>query len=344
MTAIVSRLIEICSNPENQLDSPNPHSKEYFQKFFATHFFVSRQLPVKARMNGLRKPRKRKKEKNKILRRNEMKNMNLKKAMFGLVSSFMVFGIFMATQTFAAVERAMVLQGGATASTETSVLIHNALPITVRFTVKRDGSDNNFAQRRVRFQLISPNGATESVIRSIGGANEVFTLQLPAAGGGNNVRNWRATMQNFESASAAEVNQPVRGTAEFFTTGTQTATIPAPAKFGLVQSGSATKTISMPFTGDLKIQANWDTDELTIVNFRLKFELYKGNTLLASDTGYSRDSIILGISDSQRMKISYRVKASDFQIPGDWKVKVYGSTSGKVKNIDLKMSIADGLF
>jgi hypothetical protein len=314
------------------------------RKFFAARFFVSRQLTVKARLDGLQKPLKGKRRKTKILGETKMKNMNLKKAMFGLVSSFMVFGIFMATQTFAAVERAMVLQGGASASAETSVLIHNALPITVRFTMKRDGSDNNFAQRRVRFQLISPSGATESVIRSIGGANEVFTLQLPAAGGGNNVRNWRATMQNFESAGAPEVNQPVRGTAEFYTTGTQTATISAPAKFGLVQSGSATKTISMPFTGDLKIQANWDTDELTIVNFRLKFELYKGNTLLASDTGYSRDSIILGISDSQRMKISYRVKASDFQIPGDWKVKVYGSTSGKVKNIDLKMSIADGLF
>lgn len=273
-----------------------------------------------------------------------MKNMNLKKAIFGLVSSFMVFGIFMATQTFAAVERAMVLQGGASANTETSVLIHNALPITVRFTVKRDGSDNNFAQRRVRFQLVSPNGDVDSVIRSIGGANEVFTLQLPAAGGGNNVRNWKATMLNFETAGNAEINQPVRGTAEFFTTGTQTATISAPAKFGIVQSDSVTKTISMPFTGNLTIQANWDTDEITLENYQLKFELYKGSTRLASDTGYSRDSIILGISDSQRMKISYQVKASDFQIPGDWKVKVYGSTRGKVKNVDLKMKVADGLY
>lgn len=276
-----------------------------------------------------------------------MKNMNFKKAMLGVVSSFMMVGMFMAaaaTQTLAAVERAMVLQGGVQANIESSVLIHNALPITVRFTVKRDGSDNNFAQRRVRFQLISPNGAIESVVRSIGGANEVFTLSLPAAGGGNSVRQWKAVMRNFEATGNPEVNQPVRGTVEFFTTGTKTAAIPAPVKFGLVQSGSATKTISMPFTGDLTIQANWDTDELTLTNFQLKYELYKGSTRLASDTGYSRDSLIIGISDSQRMKISYRVKASDFQIPGDWKVKVYGSPSGKVKNIDLKMKISDGLF
>ncbi len=136
----------------------------------------------------------------------------------------------------------------------------------------------------------------------------------------------------------------VRGTVEFFTTGSQTSTISAPTKFGLVQSGSATKTIRMPFTGNLTIQANWDTDEFTFENYQLKFELYKGNTLLASDTGYSRDSVIFGITDSQRMKISYQVKATDFQIPGDWKVKVYGSSKGKVKNIALKMKIGDGLF
>lgn len=244
----------------------------------------------------------------------------------------------------AAEVRSMVLQGGLQATTQTTALIHNALPITVRFKVRRDGSNNNFAQRQVRFQLISPNGATDAVIRSIGGAEETFELNLPAAGGSNNVRTWRVEMRNLEAAANDEVNQPVRGTVEFFTTGTQTATISAPAKFGIVQSGSVTKTIGMPFTGNLKIQANWDTDEFTLENYQLKFELYKGNTRLASDTGYSRDSVIIGVSASQRMKISYQVKASDFQIPGDWKVKVYGSGKGKVKNISLKMSIADGLY
>lgn len=244
----------------------------------------------------------------------------------------------------AAETRSMVLQGGFQANTQTSALIHNALPITVRFKISRDGSNNNFAQRSVRFQLISPNGAIQTINRSIGGAQETFELNLPAAGGSNNVRTWRVEMRNLEALGNEEVNQAVRGTVEFFTTGTTTATISAPTKFGIVQSGSTTKTISMPFTGNLKIQANWDTDEFTLENFQLKFELYKGNTRLASDTGYSRDSVIVGVSDSQRMKISYQVKASDFQIPGDWKVKVFGSGKGKVKNISLKMSISDGLY
>ena len=276
-----------------------------------------------------------------------MKNLNLRKMVFGIIGSFLMVG-FMAmasvVETFAAETRNMVLQGGLQANTESSALIHNALPLTVRFKVLRDGSNNNFAQRLVRFQLVSPNGATQTISRSIGGAQETVELSLPAAGGSNNVRIWRVAMRNLEAAGNEEVNQPVRGTVEFFTTGTQTATISAPTQFGIVQSGSATKTISMPFTGNLKLQANWDTDEFTLENFQLKFELYKGNTRLASDTGYSRDSIIVGVSDSQRMKISYQVKASDFQIPGDWKVKVYGSSNGKVKNISLKMSISDGLY
>jgi hypothetical protein len=255
-----------------------------------------------------------------------MKNLNLRKVLFGLFSSFLMVGIFLTasvTEAFAEVNVPLVLPGGAQASTEATAFVHNALPVTVRFTVRRDGSDNNFAQRRVRFQLISPSG-TRTLINEVGGSNETFNLSLPAAGGANNVRQWRATMTNLEPSGNEEMNQPVRGSVEFFTTGSQTRTISAPAKFGLVQSGSTEKTITMPFTGDLTIQANWDTDELTLTNFQLKFELYKGSTRLDYDTGYSRDSIILGVSDSQRMKISYRVKASDFQIPGAWKIKVYG--------------------
>ena len=245
---------------------------------------------------------------------------------------------------YASETKNVVLPGGFSAQTTTVIMIHNAIPVTVRFKVSRDGSDNTYAQRGCEFQLISPTGAVDGVTRSIGAISETFELNLPAAGGGSAVRQWKIKLQNFESAANPEVTQPIRGTVEFYSTGSTSAIIAAPAKFGLVQSGSATKTISMPFTGNLTIQANWDTDEISLENYQLKYELYKGSTLLAADTGYSRDSIILGISDSQRMKISYQVKAADFQIAGDWKVKVYGSSKGKVKNIDLKMRISDGLF
>lgn len=272
-----------------------------------------------------------------------MRNNILKNFTVGLVLFATMF-LVNTFQVFAAVERSVVLPGGVSANTEVSALVHNSLPVTVRLKMKRDGSDNNFAERRARFILISPNGATETEIRSIGSTQETFEINLPAAGGDNACRTWRVRVVNFEQGANEEVSQAIRGSVEFFTTGSQTKTISAPNKFGLVQSGSVDKTISMPFTGDLTVQANWDTDELTLENFQLTFELYKGSTKLDSDTGYSRDSIILGISDSQRMKITYKVKASDFAIPGDWKIRVKGSIKGKVKNIDLKMKISDGLY
>jgi hypothetical protein len=258
-----------------------------------------------------------------------------------------IFGLIFLTstlQTLASETRLMVLQGGLTANTETTIWIHNALPVTARFKMRRDGSDNDFAKRKVRFILLSPNGSISVIIPSIGGKEETFDLKLDAAGGANNIRIWKVEMKNFEDAANTEVGQAVRGIVEFFTTDSQIATIPSPPKFGLVQAESATKTITMPFTGNLTIQANWDTDEFSLEAYQLKFQLYKGNALLASDTGYSRDSIVVGASDNQRMKITYRVKSSDFQISGDWKVKVFGSSKGKVKNVDFKMKISDGLY
>jgi|GEM_PF-2980766 len=44
------------------------------------------------------------------------------------------------------------------------------------------------------------------------------------------------------------------------------------------------------------------------------------------------------IANKRRMKMS--VRARDFQIPGDWKIEVYGST--KVKRMTLRIS--DGLY
>ena len=49
---------------------------------------------------------------------------------------------------------------------------------------------------------------------------------------------------------------------------------------------------------------------------------------------------IIGISDSQRMKIDYVTKWADFGGPQPWKIRVRGASQGKVKNVDLKASIS----
>jgi hypothetical protein len=122
--------------------------------------------------------------------------------------------------------------------------------------------------------------------------------------------------------------------------GSGTVTIQAPAKFGIIQSDTVDKNISVPFTGSITLQANWDTDEFTLDNYQLKFSLINSHgNIVATDTGYSRDSFILGISSSQRMKIAYEAKCTDFGGSQSWKIRVRGSSNGKVKNVDIKATI-----
>lgn len=44
------------------------------------------------------------------------------------------------------------------------------------------------------------------------------------------------------------------------------------------------------------------------------------------------------------MKINYRAKCGDFGGSQSWKIRVKGSVYGKVKNVDLKATINEGLF
>ncbi|PWT95591.1 MAG: hypothetical protein C5B55_01105 [Blastocatellia bacterium] len=268
---------------------------------------------------------------------------------------------FPITQVSAEIDRAVTLAAGHGASTEATVNIHNRLTIAASVVLQRAGSDNSFERRRVRLELINPsNQVVDSLNVEIGhdlnqtvsgrnGSNSSpYRLAAPNALGGTGCRGWKVTLKDVEADAGRTPDpstQQITGTVKFFTVGSTTATIDAPAKFGIVQSDTVERNINVPFTGDVKIQANWDTDEITLDNFQLHFSLIntKGE-VVDSDTGYSRDSVILGISDSQRMKITYRAKCTDFGGSSSWKIRVKGSSLGKVKNVDLKMSISDGLF
>ena len=255
-----------------------------------------------------------------------------------------VFVLAFISQAGASVTKNIYLSGGLNATAQVTIFIHNALPITVRFKLHRDGTDNDFGQRLVGYKVISGNGANYSAQRSIGGAVETFEVTMPAAGGSNAVREWKVELKNLEPSTNAEVNKQVSGSVEFFTTGSKTEYPSGPANFNLGKSETVTKTFSLPFTGNLTIQANWDTDEISLEAYELYMELWKGDRLITGDSGYSRDSIVLGISDSQRFKITIQASAGWFQEPGDWKLKIKGSYKGKVKNLDLNIKISDGIY
>jgi hypothetical protein len=241
--------------------------------------------------------------------------------------------------------KSMSLAGGANAIAQVSLFIHNALPVTVRFKLHRDGSDNDFGQRLVGYKLISPNSSEFSAQRSIGGAVETFEANMPAAGGGNAVREWKVELKNLETPSNAEVNKVVSGTVEFLTTGSTTETISV-SKFDLGKQEAITKTLKMPFTGNLKIQANWDTDEISLEAYQIALWFRKeGDNQYYTDKGYSRDSVILGVSSPHRLKLEVKLKASMFlPTAGEWKLRIEGSSKGKIKNVDLKISVSDGIY
>lgn len=255
----------------------------------------------------------------------------------------------------------LTLNAGRGVITDKDVYVHNAHRLQVIiFSVVRAGSDDTIARRKIRMELVNPSGTVvDSLTAGIGhdanqsvngrtGKNksDPYTLTAPAALGGSSAcSRWLVRLVDAETGTAPNPDpssQKVTATVEFNRVlgGASTVTIPAPAKFGIVQSDTVDKNISVPFTGNLTIQANWDTDEFTLDNYQLKFSLINTHgTVVASDTGYSRDSLILGISSSQRMKITYEAKCADFGGPHSWKIHVLGSSHGKVKNVDLKASI-----
>jgi hypothetical protein len=268
------------------------------------------------------------------------------------------------TKVNAEIDRNVTLAAGRGAVTEASVNVHNALRLEVSLSLVRSGSDNIYARRKIRIELVNPSGSIVAFLEpeighdsnfvvngQNGTASNPYKLTAPAAlGGSSRCSDWKIRVRDIEHLVPADPDlspstQQITGTVKFFTFGRTTANIPAPAKFGIEQSGSEERNINVPFTGVMTIQANWDTDEFTLENFPLTFSLINTHgSVVVSDSGFSRDSIILNISPSQRMKISYNAKCADFGGSQSWKIRVQGSSKGKVKNVDLKATITDGVF
>lgn len=255
----------------------------------------------------------------------------------------------------------LTIPAGRAVIADKEVYNHNAHRLQVAiFSVVRTGSDNTYPRRKIRMELVNPSGSVvASLTAGIGhdsnqavngrtgsSRSDPYLLTAPAALGGSSIcSRWMVRLVDAETGTVPNPDpssQKVTAVVEFnrVLAGPSLVTISAPSKFGIVQSDTVEKNISVPFTGNITIQANWDTDEFTLDNYELKFSLInsKGN-IVASNTGYSRDSLILGISSSQRMKITYEALCTDFGGTQSWKIRVRGSSKGKVKNVDLKASI-----
>jgi hypothetical protein len=281
-----------------------------------------------------------------------------------IVPALIVGALFFAlsiTRVKAQVVARVTIPAGRGVNEDAKVDIHNALRLEAEiYTVSRGGSDGTYARRKMRMDLLNPSGQVVSTViaeighdssQTVNGANgtrdQPYLLKAPAPLGGSSVcSRWKVRIGDAETGAIPNPDpssQPVTALVQFYVvqSGPPSTIIPAPAKFGIVQSGTEERNISIGFGGQIIVQANWDTDEFTLDNYPLKFSLLNSHgNVVASNTGYSRDSLILGISSDQRMKIDYLTTCGDFGGAQSWKIRVRGSSHGKVKNVDLKATIS----
>jgi hypothetical protein len=273
------------------------------------------------------------------------------------------------TNVAAEIDQNVIIDAGRGAGAEVSASCHDSLRLRAAVSLVRAGSDNTFARRRIQVDLINPSGQiADSLTTEIGHdsnmtvngqngtASNRYLLTAPAALGGTNCSSWKVKLRDAEAGitlleSRKEIpvsgpsSQQITGKVQFYTVGQTTATIAAPPKFGIEQSGTIERNVSIPFTGDLTLQANWDTDEFSWEPYNLTFSLINTHgRVVSTNTGCSRDSIEGALHPTVQMKISYRATCADFGGSQSWKIRVLGSSKGKVKNVDLKASITDGLF
>jgi hypothetical protein len=279
----------------------------------------------------------------------------------GLTLVALIFVLNVAA-TSAQVVAGVSLAAGRNAFSPAGTDVFNTLRVGAEvYSMQRQGSDNVYPRRKVRMELVNPNQQTVATVvagighdsnqtvngRTGGGRGTGYILEAPAAlGGSNSCSSWYVRLTDAETGSTPNPDpstQIVSARILFFVvnSGPPSVTIQPPPKFGIVQSDTVDKNIAVPFFGSITLQANWDTDEFTLDNYQLKFSLINTHgTIVATNTGYSRDSIIIGISDSQRMKIQYWTTCADFGGGQPWKIRVRGASQGKVKNVDLKGSIS----
>lgn len=240
------------------------------------------------------------------------------------VLTYSAFSLMGATPAAMAQFSNITFPAGANRSLTRSKAIPGSAQVKAIITLRRNGSNDQFPNKRFHCRLIRPNGTVaDTEIRIAGSSNASFSLDSAPAGG-TACGNWTVEITNpGDNATGATGTVSIN----FSPVVTPQKTTYSP--FGVSQ-GSANyvdKTITVPGTGQMVVTATWDTDELTPQHYQLSFRLYRNNTQVASDAGYSQNAPF--VSSSQRMRIAYNVTDAS----GSWKVRVLGSTYGKVKNV-----------
>src|SRR5260370_39877095 len=96
------------------------------------------------------------------------------------------------------------------------------------------------------------------------GSSPYLLVAPEALGGSSSCNRWEVRLTDAETGAIPNPDpstQEVTALVQFyvFQSGPSSVTIPAPAKFGLIQSQVLDKNISVPFAGEITMQPTWDT-------------------------------------------------------------------------------------
>jgi hypothetical protein len=253
----------------------------------------------------------------------------------------MLFSFFALPSNFntayAATTATLVLPTGTNQSVQTNLQAPAGTPVKVTVKVRNNGTAGVHPAKNVMVKLFRPNGSQVGSDTKLINPGTEKTFSFDSAGvAGTSCGDWKVEVSN-PGDNATNATATANASISF---------VPMPAitsigPFGIVQSGEVEKNVGIPSTGSVTITATWDTDEFSPEAYKLTFRLIKPNGSQAeADTGFSQNAMF--VNSSEKMKLKYTITAADIALGTNWKIKVKGSSKGKVKNVKITRAFVPG--
>jgi hypothetical protein len=222
--------------------------------------------------------------------------------------------------------------------------IPGGVDVTAKVTIHRDGSDNDFAKKKIEIELFKPGNA-EPCKTTGGGATDVEVGQSPqtftlACGPAQACGNWKVKVRNRDTGNAKDA------TATFsvvFTADLSPRSLDIEGgKINLDKGNSVRKQIrNITGSGAVKLKGKWETDVLDVLHAgakKLVVRLLKNGQQVATQTAFSQTARLLpGQSGSLNPKLdfSFPITKASFHASDRWEVEIINDGEAHIVDIDI---------
>jgi hypothetical protein len=223
--------------------------------------------------------------------------------------------------------------------------IPGGVGVTAKVTIHRDGSDNDFARKKIEIELFKPGNAQPCETTGGGAADvevgqtpQTFTLQCgPAEACGN----WKVRVTNRDSGNAKDA------TATFsvvFTADLSPRNLDIEGgKINLDKGNSVRKQIrNIKGSGVVRLKGKWETDLLDILHAgakKLTVRLLKNGQQVATQTAFSQSAKPLpgqsAASLNPKLDFSFTITKASFHASDRWEVEIVNDGEAHLVDIDI---------